>query len=61
MNDAPARHAAAHLDALELQPFDFGNELPLLGGGDEFRLIEKPREYRRSEEGDLVLSRHAIY
>ena len=31
MRDAPAGHSAMHLDALEVQPFDFGHELPLLG------------------------------
>jgi hypothetical protein len=61
MNDATARHAAAHLDALECQPFDFGNELPRLGGRDEFRLIEKPCGYSRSQQRVLVLSRHEIY
>jgi hypothetical protein len=61
MDDTPARHAAAHLDALEFQPLDFGNELPFLGSRDEFRLIEKSCGYRRSEQGVLVLSRHEIY
>lgn len=61
MNDAPARHAAAHLDALEFQPFDMDNELSLLSGRDEFRPIEKPCRYRGSEQGVLVPSRHEIY
>ena len=50
MRDAPAGHSATHFDPLEVQPFDFGHELPLLGDRDEFRLIEKPRGYRRNEQ-----------
>jgi hypothetical protein len=61
MHDAPARHAAAHLDALEFQPLDFGNELSLLSARDEVRVIEKPCGYKRSKQGILVGSRHEIY
>jgi hypothetical protein len=61
MDDPPARHCAAHLHVLELQPFDLGHELPLLGDGDEVRLVEETCGYRRSEQRVLVLSRHEIY
>jgi hypothetical protein len=61
MRDAPAGHSAMHLDALEVQPFDFGHELPLLGDCDKFRLIEKPGGDRRNEQRELLPSRHEIY